>query len=218
EMLVDDLEHVEHAPTQELDDRGIACLSNAHEKTQRGVVARELVVVEEHPTQDFVALLFIAAAESAAALGEIGEDCAALCHASAVEFEHRDFAELVNFGAPAFVARFAADHVHEDRLPRIAAHLEHQRDFEAVAGLSHAIQTIRAHPQLLRHWQRMLSASAIAVNRAQLVALSCERRSDAMRVDAGGLRPGVERYRFKMNSRSMTLPTGNPYSLTFLNP
>ena len=57
QMQVDDFQGVEDALAQEIGHRRLARLGKAHEKAQRREVARELVVVEQDPAQDFAPLV-----------------------------------------------------------------------------------------------------------------------------------------------------------------
>ncbi len=150
QMLVDDAEGAERAAAQEFQHRGIAALHDALQETQGRVVARELVVVEQHPAQDFQPLVLVAAAVPAEAVGQPGEDRAALGQPPALVLQHRDFAELVERVAVRLAARLAAEVVDEHRLPVAAADVEHQGDLVAVAGLADAVQLVFAHGTTLR--------------------------------------------------------------------
>src|SRR5690606_1492511 len=112
---------------------------------QRCVVARELVIVEQEPSEDRETLLFVLPAELAAALHEMREDGAALCDAFALDLEHGHFAERVDLASVRGASRLAAEEIHEDRFPLVLAEFEHQGDLVRVSRFADAMQSIRAH-------------------------------------------------------------------------
>ncbi len=144
-MLVDDRERAERAAAQELVHGRIAALQDALEEAQGRVIAGELVVVEQHPAQDFQPLVLVATAVTAEAVGQPGEDRAALGQAPAAVFQHRDFAELVDRAAVRIAARLAAEVVDEHRLPVATADVQHQGNLVAVAGFADAVQFVFTH-------------------------------------------------------------------------
>src|SRR5690606_9247489 len=83
QVLVDDRERAQRAFREEVAHRRIARLHQSDHPAQRCVVARELVIVEQEPSEDRETLLFVLPAELAAALREMREDGAALCDAFA---------------------------------------------------------------------------------------------------------------------------------------
>src|SRR5262249_37651902 len=116
-------------------------------------VAGKLVVVEQHPAQDFELLVFRAAAELARAFGEIREDHTALGEPLALVLEDRHFTLLVDVAAEAVGTRLAVEIIDGPAFPIAAAEAQHQRRLVRVARFPEAIQAILSHRSLLTPWQ-----------------------------------------------------------------
>src|SRR5205814_7019910 len=104
------------AGAQELGDRRLAGLGEAHEIAQRRRVAGQLVIVEKDPAQDLAPLVGVDRAELAELLGQVVEDDARLAEALSRVLEDGYLAHDIH-GPESRRAGLAVEVVDEPRLP-----------------------------------------------------------------------------------------------------
>ncbi len=126
-------------------DRRFAGAGKLAQEAERRGVAGELVVVEQHPAQDFAGFIFRVGAEFAQFLGEIIKYDARLAELQALVFQHRNLAHFVHVSAKLRRAGGAVEEVAEAGFPLRSGKLEHEGNLVGVAGLGETMQDILGH-------------------------------------------------------------------------
>jgi hypothetical protein len=106
------------------------------------MIARELVVIKQHPAQNFAALVFTLGTELAGLLGEVIENDAGLRNLLVAMQKHRNFAHCIHRRAVFGFACFTVEKINPDRCPVQIAQCKHERCLVSVARFTKAIETI----------------------------------------------------------------------------